>query len=396
MENDDAEKRIADLERQLAEQKRIAELERQLADAKSATGQGVSVEQSGDPAAQRGLNYAQAMFDGLRTGRATGPQGPSGPDISQMRDALSQAASQAGMSQEQLDAALQNANVTMKTGHSVSYPGQQGAQGFQTNATPSYNDISSFAGSTSVGRQRRSLADGAGNLIGWLGGAFGIVVGGAAVLTAAFPSTALWTSSIVCGGTGKLMSSSSNYSYKPGQSGTSVSFQCLGVDGATDANWFAISALQAVVVAAMLVGVVAVGLVVRKLRRRQTVSPTSAIVACGLALLSLAAIFTIVWSAVSSATRATQMPQGGSLVLDGNGESKTIACNGGHLTVKGRDMSVTVTDHCGRLSVDGVINHITVNSVDAIDVDGIHNVVTFHSGSPKVTNSGGQNTVGQG
>jgi hypothetical protein len=59
------------------------------------------------------------------------------------------------------------------------------------------------------------------------------------------------------------------------------------------------------------------------------------------------------------------------------------------LTVDGREMTVTVTGHCARLSVDGVIHHITIDSVDAIDVDGIHNVVTYHSGSPKATNSGG-------
>jgi uncharacterized coiled-coil protein SlyX len=39
MEQQDAERRIAELERQLAQQKRIAELERQLADAKAAAGE---------------------------------------------------------------------------------------------------------------------------------------------------------------------------------------------------------------------------------------------------------------------------------------------------------------------------------------------------------------------
>jgi endonuclease/exonuclease/phosphatase (EEP) superfamily protein YafD len=39
MDQDDPEKRIAELERQLAEQKRIAELKRQLAEAKAAAAQ---------------------------------------------------------------------------------------------------------------------------------------------------------------------------------------------------------------------------------------------------------------------------------------------------------------------------------------------------------------------
>ena len=44
----------------------------------------------------------------------------------------------------------------------------------------------------------------------------------------------------------------------------------------------------------------------------------------------------------------------------------------------------------------GVINHIAVDSVDAIDVDGINNVITYQSGTPKITKSGGQNTVHKG
>ncbi len=90
------------------------------------------------------------------------------------------------------------------------------------------------------------------------------------------------------------------------------------------------------------------------------------------------------------------MPHGGNLSIRGNGDSQTIACNDGQLSIDGRDMTVTVTGHCGRISVDGVINHITVDSVDAIDVDGINNVITYHSGAPKITKSGGQNTVHKG
>jgi hypothetical protein len=90
-----------------------------------------------------------------------------------------------------------------------------------------------------------------------------------------------------------------------------------------------------------------------------------------------------------------QMPRGGNLTIHGNGETKTIACNDGHLTIDGREETVTVTGHCTRLSVDGVIHHVTVDSVDAIDVDGLHNVVFYHSGSPQIS-GGSQNTVQQG
>jgi hypothetical protein len=90
------------------------------------------------------------------------------------------------------------------------------------------------------------------------------------------------------------------------------------------------------------------------------------------------------------------MAQGGSLTIHGNAETQTIACNDGHLTVTGREETVTVTGHCSRISVDGVIHHITVDSVDAVDVNGLDNDVTYHSGTPKVANSGFRNSVQRG
>ena len=73
------ERRIAELERQLAEQKRIAELERQLADAKAAAhGDQVVTQPAPFSDVQAGAGrgsvdeharrYAQALWEGLRTG----------------------------------------------------------------------------------------------------------------------------------------------------------------------------------------------------------------------------------------------------------------------------------------------------------------------------------------
>jgi hypothetical protein len=42
-----------------------------------------------------------------------------------------------------------------------------------------------------------------------------------------------------------------------------------------------------------------------------------------------------------------------------------------------------------------VIHHVTVDSVDSIEIDGIHNVVTYRSGSPKITQRNNLNTVAQ-
>ena len=41
-------------------------------------------------------------------------------------------------------------------------------------------------------------------------------------------------------------------------------------------------------------------------------------------------------------------------------------------------------------------NTVPLGSVDAIDVDGIHNVVTYRSGWSRITNSGSPNTIQQG
>ncbi len=57
---------------------------------------------------------------------------------------------------------------------------------------------------------------------------------------------------------------------------------------------------------------------------------------------------------------------------------------------------VSITGHCASLSVSGVQNSITVESVDSIEASGFNNKVTYHSGAPKISNSGGSNVVQQG
>jgi hypothetical protein len=101
-----------------------------------------------------------------------------------------------------------------------------------------------------------------------IGGAIGICVGGAAAITAMFPSTALWMSPIVCRSPYQLAYSTPHYSYKPGQSGTSVSFQCVSGDTSDYANGSVIDALRSVLIALILgATVVAIGLLRRLLRK---------------------------------------------------------------------------------------------------------------------------------
>lgn len=92
-----------------------------------------------------------------------------------------------------------------------------------------------------------------------IAGAIGVCVGGAAAVTAIFPSSALWMSAIVCRSPYQLDYSTSHYSYKPGQSGTSVSFQCVSGASSYDANNFAIDGLQSLAIALVLCVGVAVG-----------------------------------------------------------------------------------------------------------------------------------------
>ncbi len=74
-------------------------------------------------------------------------------------------------------------------------------------------------------------------------------------------------SALVCGSGYELGYNTANYSYKPGQSGTSVSFQCVGDSGSYDVNPFVIDAIQSLLIALVLcLAVLVVGLIRRRLR----------------------------------------------------------------------------------------------------------------------------------
>lgn len=269
---DDPEKRIAELERQLAEVKaalrghRSAEPPPQSTDAQTG---------GEDGADERGRRHAEALWESLRTGAPSGPDGPSRPEIAQLREAFMRAAADAGMSQTQINDVLQNGRATIKTGHSVVYSNQGGPQRFGAAAgagSPSgYRQA--FGQQTWHGaqrpRSRHTGPDRFGAIVGMIGGAIGLCIGGAAALTAMFPSTALWMSGIVCRSPYHLVTSTSSYSYKPGQSGTSVNYRCVGDAGWYDVSAFAIIGLQSLLAAAILGGVaLIVRLILRRARNR--------------------------------------------------------------------------------------------------------------------------------
>ena len=76
--------------------------------------------------------------------------------------------------------------------------------------------------------------------------------------------------------------------------------------------------------------------------------------------------------------------------------SRTIACNGGTVSVSGITNKVVITGHCASLSVSGIQNQITVDAADTIQASGSGNQVTYHTGSPRIGNSGYGNVVQRG
>jgi hypothetical protein len=89
-------------------------------------------------------------------------------------------------------------------------------------------------------------------------------------------------------------------------------------------------------------------------------------------------------------------PPGTELSVAGINENRTIACNDNIVNVSGVSNTVTITGHCTSLSVSGVQNSVTIEAVEAIDASGFNNKVTYHSGTPKISNPGGSNVVQQG
>jgi hypothetical protein len=95
-------------------------------------------------------------------------------------------------------------------------------------------------------------------------------------------------------------------------------------------------------------------------------------------------------------TVATSAPTGQDVTVSGISEVRTIACNGGSVNVSGITNNVTITGHCTSVIVSGIQNQVTVDTADKIQASGSENHVIYHTGSPKVGNSGIGNVVQKG
>ena len=91
----------------------------------------------------------------------------------------------------------------------------------------------------------------------------------------------------------------------------------------------------------------------------------------------------------------TAVPPGGQLSVAGMGQNKTLECNDNRVSISGVSNTVTITGHCTTVTVSGMQNKVTLDTSDQISASGLDNVVTYHSGSPDINNSG-NNVVQQG
>ena len=86
---------------------------------------------------------------------------------------------------------------------------------------------------------------------------------------------------------------------------------------------------------------------------------------------------------------------GAPVSIAGAGEQKKVVCDGGSVNISGVSNTVEITGNCAKLTVSGMQNEVTVDSADTIGASGFNNAVTYHSGTPKIENSG-DNVVEQG
>jgi hypothetical protein len=95
-------------------------------------------------------------------------------------------------------------------------------------------------------------------------------------------------------------------------------------------------------------------------------------------------------------TSVSTAPAGENITVSGISEARTIACNGGSVSVSGITNNVVITGHCASVIVSGIQNQITVDAADTIQASGSGNQITYHTGSPKIGNSGFDNVVQRG
>jgi Protein of unknown function (DUF3060) len=164
--------------------------------------------------------------------------------------------------------------------------------------------------------------------------------------------------------------------------------------------WWIVGAIVAVGVVA-LAGIIAVG-VAHKLSQTGSItlspSTTTSRVAGSPKTSMRTAAPPPSMTAMPPAIPSTSPPPapGSEVTINGMSENKSIACTNNAVIVNGISNTITITGHCTSLLVSGMKNAVVVDTADTIEATGLNNQVTYHSGSPKITNTGMSNTVQQG
>jgi hypothetical protein len=133
-------------------------------------------------------------------------------------------------------------------------------------------------------------------------------------------------------------------------------------------------------------------------------------------------------SSTTPTNTATSVPPGGQVRVGGYDVTKTVACNDGELTlygsgtfnvtgrcasliigatnsqvhvedadtvtIQGYKSTISVSGHCDSLTVTSYGNEVHIDSADTINVSSYDNTVIYHTGAPKITDTGRENVVG--
>ncbi len=100
--------------------------------------------------------------------------------------------------------------------------------------------------------------------------------------------------------------------------------------------------------------------------------------------------------APTTAAAPTTPPAGSTQSVSGIDDTKTVICNDNNLIVSGSSNTITVTGQCASVTVAGTDNVVVLDAAESITASGFDNKVTYHSGTPQITNPIGGNVIERG
>jgi hypothetical protein len=98
----------------------------------------------------------------------------------------------------------------------------------------------------------------------------------------------------------------------------------------------------------------------------------------------------------TSSTSSGGSSGGGALTFTESGRTESVECAGRDVAINGSANKLTFTGECATVSITGSRNEIGLERAAAIEVTGSLNTVTWSTGTPKTSNTGTGNKIGQG